>query len=479
MKEKDVRLLIPENLDIDKIIDDNKELCFPKFNKDKLLLMLDCVIKAGIVQRKEMEEQGKIFANVSSHKLQTLIRDYSKYLKYLIDARVILSDNHFIRGKKSRGYCVNNPYAGEKLKSILLSDKKLVKAVNRVRKHSEEERKKSLADYAYLSKWWETEKLEIDVTEALKFIDEDLSLKINAINKDNSIKDKAGKITQAKVTAGDFKHLVYTLKGKTYIGFSGDGKRFYNPVTNLKKGLRKYLSYDNRPLVEVDIKNSQPFLSIALFDEDFWKPYDESIGEKLNLERISKELYSKVVDSGMLDHIITLVKSKDITHSKDHSFTNYTDKVTDGTFYEFIEKTFKIHYPDRFTDRPATKKEVMRILYMKPKDIRKEFYQPAITFKKMFPEVYALFSMIKSKEHNLLPLILQRIESFLVIDVGCKRLSKEYPDIPPFTIHDCILTTSGNEKIVDAILKEEIKNYIGHEPKTNIENYNKTIAVLV
>jgi hypothetical protein len=41
--------------------------------------------------------------------------------------------------------------------------------------------------------------------------------------------------------------------------------------------------------------------------------------------------------------------------------------------------------------------------------------------------------------------------------------------LPIFTIHDSIITTSGDEEYVKAIMKEELHNYIGYEPKLKIE----------
>jgi len=466
MKENDVRLLIPENLDIDKIIDKNRDLYFQKFNKYKALVIVDSIIKARIVQRKKMDTQ---FANVSSKKLKALVQDYRMYLTFLLEAGIVSTDNRFIEGKKSKGYCINSPYSGEKLITIPLTDYKLRKAIKRVRAISEKERKKSLWGYGYLTKWWDTEKLVIDVDGALLFIKEDLSQKIDRINRDSEIKDKKARIAQAKDTAEDFRYLVHTLKGKTYIGFSGDGKRFYNPVTNLKRGLRRFLTYDGQTLVEIDVKNCQPFLSIALFDEDFWKPYDKVFGEKLNLERMDKGLYDKIFNLGIVNDIITFLNSSKTHASKGFQIKKYTEYAIGEDFYKSMQECFVLECPKEFKDRDSTKLEMMKILYMD--NHTQQFPKPSIAFKNKFPEVFGLFRIIRSvKEHeNLLAIILQRIESYLVIEKTCKRLSIEYPGIPLFTIHDSILTAEGNEYTVDNILREEIKKYIGYQPRTRLK----------
>ena len=65
-------------------------------------------------------------------------------------------------------------------------------------------------------------------------------------------------------------------------------------------------------------------------------------------------------------------------------------------------------------------------------------------FKKIFPELYKVFAEIKKgddKEYKFLSILLKRIESYLFIDVICKRIAKEYPEAPVITIHYSVATT--------------------------------------
>ncbi len=107
---------------------------------------------------------------------------------------------------------------------------------------------------------------------------------------------------------------------------------------------------------------------------------------------------------------------------------------------------------------------VFTILFTGNQFIGQEEAKPKKLFRELFPTVYDLFAHIKSKDKKLLPLILQRIESYLVLEVICKRIAKEQPSIPLFTVHDSIATTVGNEKIVRDIMLEELTRYIGLEP---------------
>ena len=60
-----------------------------------------------------MEHQGTRFVNLCSKYLDSIIHDYPFYLKFLIAVKVIQTDNHFIEGKKCRGYAYCSPYNGQ------------------------------------------------------------------------------------------------------------------------------------------------------------------------------------------------------------------------------------------------------------------------------------------------------------------------------------------------------------------------------
>jgi hypothetical protein len=107
---------------------------------------------------------------------------------------------------------------------------------------------------------------------------------------------------------------------------------------------------------------------------------------------------------------------------------------------------------------------VFSVLFSSNKFIGQDEAKPKRLFKRLFPSVYDVFSYLKRKDKTFLACLLQRIESYLILDVICKRISNEYPDIPIYTIHDSIATTSGNEKHVERIMKEELTKHIGIPP---------------
>lgn len=503
---KIIKLSIPENLDIDKIIKDNRTAFLKHpLKKENLLFICDALIKARVSQRKEMEENETDFANLSSKILDGVVHDYNYYLDFLISSNVIYCDRHFEKGKFCRGYKFNSLYLGQPNKEVIVEGYILKKAIRRSLDNRKKQEVKETRGYKFLTKWFESKKLDIDLEKANKWIDEYEITKIENIKFEN--KKVAERITNAIETTKDFKMLVQRIKDREYqYSFSGDGHRFYSSITNLKRDLKQYLTYDGKPLVSIDLKNSQPFLSLVLFNPEFWgEKLDKN--EKMGLIWLNSGIYKDIKGKGAGEGIITLLNSHQIKDSidwgtldsdtigsgsidsgsntgggiitlldshqmKDSIYSgidNYKKLVLTGLFYEYIQKQLKPKYPERFSDRPKVKKEVMRILFSDPKDQKKRFFKPCLYFSTLFPIPYELFMLIKEVRNNYFPIILQRIESYLIIDIICKRINKFYPEIPLFTIHDNIITTLGNEGVVDDILKEEIERWTGYLPRVETE----------
>jgi hypothetical protein len=162
-----------------------------------------------------------------------------------------------------------------------------------------------------------------------------------------------------------------------------------------------------------------------------------------------------------------LLESSESLTGKGLQTAKYIKLVENGEFYEYMQEHFEPIYPQKFDTRQKTKEEVLRIFYMDPRKDRIPFYKPCQTFREHFSEIYQLFRLIKSVDYTYLPIMLQRLESLLVLDVICREISRLYPHIPLFTIHDNIITTKGNEGFVKAVMQEQIAEWTGYTPKVD------------
>jgi hypothetical protein len=107
--------------------------------------------------------------------------------------------------------------------------------------------------------------------------------------------------------------------------------------------------------------------------------------------------------------------------------------------------------------------------------------------KGWFPEVTNLVKTLNElsieasrelkEEVNFLPVLLQRIESHVVIDVICKRIEQVNPGIPLYPIHDSILTTEEYVGLVRSVMERELLDYVGVAPGLTIESYDEQTAL--
>ncbi len=461
------KLLIPANLDIDTIIKRNRTLYMRNsLGRENLLFICSSLVKARAKQRKKMMEDETTFVNLCSRHFQKIIRNYNKHIGFLIYSGVICSDNRYKKGEKCTGYCFTDEYLDSPPIEVEIESYRLRQSIRRAAQKLNIEDKKTTWGYSYLTKWLDCNKLDIDLKGAHLWIDNYIAAKIKAIQQNPDLKNKERKILETTATSRDFKLLTKMIKqGELTYKFSGVGHRFYSPITYLKKELRNFLSFEGKNLVSIDLKNSQPYLSLVLFKPNFWTKKGRK-GLRLSILRgISNDIKL----SNQYKALITLVNSPEILASQEGGFEKYKSSVIGGRFYEDIQAIFEHLYPDRFDSRDKVKKEVMRILYSDPKKDHLQFYKPSLRFYKQFPLVYEMFKWIKEKDYTYLPLVLQRIESYLIIDVICKKVGHLEPKIPLFTIHDSIVTTQGYEGFIEAVMIEELEKWVGYKPKLDIQ----------
>jgi hypothetical protein len=224
--------------------------------------------------------------------------------------------------------------------------------------------------------------------------------------------------------------------------------RFHSNVTNLAKGLRPYLRVKGQPLVNADVKNSQPYLSTIILTNP-----------------------SKV--SCMTENPAFALLLQTLKVSLNEDVKNYISLVVSGQLYEYLMKEFEL-------TRDETKVQVLRILFARnrmPKDgINRKC---RMIFKKRFPTVYRIFNKVRGnakgdKFHSFkrFAILLQRVEAYLMLDVILKRIYKELPGTVAITIHDSIMTgiLTDNVNAVRKIMVEELTKFTGFRPQIKIED---------
>lgn len=423
-----------------------------KFKRDHFYFIIEYLAQ-GIEQGDLDSNLG--FVNTSSVKLQSRIRNYKKYLNHMLDYGFIRSDEEYIVGTKSKGYLIS----GKNVEDISIHKipiDSFVDRRNRTKYNRERiaKNKQTEKDYPHLTKWF-NDKLKIDSTESQLMLNKLFEVQIGGIK--GTMKGKPSNYAK-RIKA------IYSINKlenhNYYYNVDDNVGRFHSNLTNIKKELRNYITYDGNRLVNVDIKSSQPFFSTLLFKPTFYKEKSEIIN-----------VYDIPTSVPMLSTSVVKFKStiimlgKTLQNSDYREYNEFIDMVNSGDFYK---KLYTKLYPKKPYDRPKAK--LMILIYFFSKNRSKAKFKK--DFKNAFPEVHKFLALIKKKNHTALSHLLQRIESEIIIERVTMRISQEKPNLPIFTIHDSVATTQGNEDYILDIIKEEVFKLTGLNVKLGLEYWN-------
>jgi hypothetical protein len=441
---------VPFNLKIDELVSNNYPK-FKPFSKEKLLYILTLI---NNVRSSNKDLVFESYSQLNSTLLQNWVQNYKEYLNYLInDLKIIESDNRFVVGEKSKGFRFVDKYQ-TMIKPYPVNDfiirKKMKIEYNKANL--------SVKKLNYLTKWFDNG-LEINFSKCYEFLKQeyDLKMKYPYLRDFDIVKEKykipINQFNRNLIAVNNIDNNCYFLKRDDNV------LRFHSNLTNMSSVLRNAITYKGEKLYSIDVKNSQPYLSVALFDKEFW------IKSLINTNKLTiHKLYNSYL------YYIMLVETSESLVDKD--FNLYVDLVKRGTFYEYLAKEYKSKLGLEYSDRKQVKSAVFQTLFTGNTFIGQQKAAPKRLFANLFPDVYEVFKVIKKKDKSLLPRLLQSIESYLVIDVICKRIGKELPKAPIFSIHDSIATTIVYKERVKEIMLDEFNKSIGFAPELSVEEWD-------
>jgi hypothetical protein len=154
---------------------------------------------------------------------------------------------------------------------------------------------------------------------------------------------------------------------------------------------------------------------------------------------------------------------------------NYISLTVLGELYDYLVIEFAKEGLN--LNRDKTKKKVLLILFsanpMPRNEVNRKCKQ---IFKKCFPTVFRIFNKLRGSEKGdhfenfkRFSILLQSIESYLILDIILRRIYKELPGVPAISIHDSIMTTADNVEAVHKIMLDELRAFVGYEPRIEVE----------
>lgn len=357
--------------------------------------------------------------------LKNVVPRADEYLNLLKELNIIEWKN-YSAGRNSRLYRLKKEYRGPTVWRTV-KDQNLIRRIHENYKNLKFRNSKKypqLNNYVHMVK--------IDVKAAIRTIEETYQDRIN--HPDPEIRRRAeGRRIYSK---GE---VIKLMHDHIYIKVNDTNHRYDSNFTRLPSELVKHLSIGGSPLVEIDIVNSQPFFAVALFNPT---PEIQKI--------MGKSLY---------------MYTKNLQISDKQDVNMYVSLVKKGNYYEYLMKEFS-NQGLVYLDRKDFKEQLFTVYFGNNNAVH---HSPAVRlFLSIFPDVWSLFTAVKKYEHNKLAILLQRIESFTMLDCVAKKIIKEFPEHPFITKHDSILVPDifFKEKIEDLenLIKETIELVVGHKP---------------
>jgi hypothetical protein len=419
-KQKRYNQLIAVDL-IDKIkqIEENPP-SIPGFTISRLKYLIHLILS-----HKQKKYKGS-YSELNMKYMSNVVPQAEEYLNFLRSEGIIEWINYSAR-RNSRLYRVVNE---GKTEFRTITDQKLIRRIEQNRKNLSVRNSKK---YPFLNKW--IHKAEIDTEEAFKTIENKYfeDIQKNDPKADGRRTSSLGLLSRIE-------------SGEIYIKVNTTNYRLDSNFTNLPKELLPHITINGNHLIEMDISNSQPFFSSCLFEP-------------------TKEI-EDVIRNYLGESFIIFIKSLNLSNYEDVIL--YRSLVQTGKFYEHMMNKFKENNIP-YTDRSDVKEQLFVVLFGKPTAYR---YNPAAKlFKEEFPNVQILFDHIKKKNKNRLAILLQRIESYVMLEKVAVTIAKELPDLPFLTRHDSILPIklfvagSGNTEKIRIILVNTIKEVTGMIPQ--------------
>lgn len=465
--------VIPSKLSISSLLEQHPPTFKRKVKIDVFYHIIDLITAR---MYKSTSEQFWGFVDIHSDHFLRFHHDYKEYIEYLKIHRII-DTNYYIPDEKSYGYCINLGTIDFDCPFIEIPIKdKLLRAKIESDRYEKEIFSPGATSYSYLGKWFNP-LLKIDAKKARKILVK-MYHEVEA-NKENY---KPKELTKAHNKLMKNLGVIEELEAQHfYCDLDNNIGRFHSNLTNLKKELRSCITYDGQKLVNIDVRNSQPFLSTCLLRADFWTYGHHGLNiykmpSAMNIIAGYKVPKQDIKIHGIqsYEHIDELMDSiKQYTMSvtfmlkslnKDHM--EYISFAKSSIFYKKVHKKI---YPGESFDKRKVKSSFFQYIYSSNEQ---DYWEEKKLISKAFPSVTRLFKFLKQEDYVLLSHIMQRLESILIIEVVARRIAAEKPNLPFYTVHDSIATIPSEVNYVKQVIKEEFNNYLGIVPKMGVERWD-------
>lgn len=430
---------LPKNLNLEKLLKENPPDF--KYHIDHFVHLCSLLFELPAKKKDAILKDG--FVPLNSFLLKKVNNKYKKYFNYMIMHGVIECKNSYIPGERSKSYRFTQKYQ-DIIRPVRISKHTLTRTLKQVHRFN----RGMFSKYKHLHLWFD-DKLQIRYEDA-----EQKLMEIFNIDKEKEWNSALVKLNANMVNLIKFHNRDYSFT------VDSTSHRLHTLFSKIKKELRDFISYNGIPLANIDIQCSQPTLSLCLLNPSFYTAETQSNHVRIN--RIDPSL-TEILP---MNEIASYVKSNQ------DKFEAYRQIVLSDMYTKMgqLLRVNGILIPEDPNEARKKVKEMMfTVLYSSNRFIGGEKALPKRIFKRMFPEVYEVFRMYKSAGEEKLPILLQKIESRLILDNVTKTIAKKYKAIPLYTIHDSIVCPADNIDACKIIFEEESHKLLGFVPTLKID----------
>lgn len=386
LSKKDILQFLPTSLE--KLIS-NREIISYKEKRLKSNFLIDIIHNLMLKYYNTIKNGvGDTEFNLSSIILREKYgANYNYYFNFLIENGIIRLSSNYLVGKKTKTYGLTEYTLKSEIKRFKNTDKKLVRK-------------------------WRDNILGIQTKENINnYIEPDIKNRlVNDLFSISIDMDLSKTYLERYVEENDiYQKNMFSVEsineGNIFFNFDDYG-RMHSNFTILKSIIRKKcLLIDGEPIVEIDIKNSQPIFLMILIQQN-----------------------------------LNLIKDKE-------EFNFFKRSVINGSLYKYFMDECDI------SDKKVVKELIYKVLFG-----RNGRDAENLIFKKLFPSIYSFIKLYKRNngDYRTLAYYLQRSESALLFNNIVKRVYTEYNYIKLFTIHDSICFNQKWFYIIKPLFDEEM-----------------------
>jgi hypothetical protein len=408
--------------------------------EDDLFVIIDLIYRKEMYYKSDYQDRFG-FTEISQQQFKELIPSsdgLNNALNFLIENGLLLRNDYYQIKAKSKSYRIPAEYLSKTV-PVEITDHKINR---RIQKQFEAIREVKLNSLKFAqSRYYKCFKIYLKgaqkavlqrTVEEIQLLTSQLNLKYSVDDimdiiecRDGGPKKRFDIIIHPK--GKELHHIMHRfIVHSTRLNAINDGFLFFKRnktngrldtnLTSLPSYLRKFI-ISKEPLVNIDIKNSQPFF-----------------------------LYATLKNETLID---------------EHELARFGKLVVEGRFYEFLQNELS-ERRQKIRTRDQIKNLVYRVMFSE----NDSFPFDKSFFHELFPTIMEHIKRVNRADNSSLAIALQKTEAKCVLDSVMPALREK--GIVPYTIHDSFLCQDSEARIVQEVFNSLLVEEFGIAPSVHV-----------